>query len=236
MPNNYGPRIVTDNLITYLDAGNSKSYSGSGTVWTDISRNGNNGTLTNGPTFSSDTNGSIVFDGTNDHAVLATPSMMSGSQVSFCVWVKIISTKDGAIIWLEDGNDVRYFSAHLTWGDNSIYFDAGNGQTGSSGGPYDRINKSTTAAERSGWHYWCFTKNSTAGRMRIYLDGGLWHSGTGHNFPVGAASVGLINKMDTVSYTSHHNNAIASIKFYNRELSAVEIIQNYNATKGRFKL
>jgi hypothetical protein len=230
-----GPDLIQDGLVLCLDAANTKSYPGSGTSWVDLSRNGNNGTLTNGPTFSSDANGSIVFDGTNDHAVLATPSIMSGSRVSFCVWVKIISTKNGSIIWLEDGNDIRYFNVHLTWGDNSIYFDAGNG-TGTSGGVFDRINKSTTATERSGWHYWCFTKNSSTGIMRIYLDGTLWHSGTGQNAPVASASMGLINKVDTASDTSHHNNAIASIKFYNRELSAVEILQNYNATKGRFRL
>ena len=66
MPNNYGPRIVTDGLVLCLDAGNSKSYPGSGTAWNDLSRNGNNGTL-NGPTFNSADRGSIVFDGTNDY-------------------------------------------------------------------------------------------------------------------------------------------------------------------------
>ena len=235
MPNYYGPRIVTDGLVLCLDAGNPKSYPGSGTVWTDLSRNNNNGTLTNGPTFSSDDKGSVIFDGTNDYVVLERPSIMSGSQVCFCVWVNITSTKDGAIIWLEDGNDIRYFSVHLTWGDNAIYFDGGNGTGSYPGGVFDRIGKATTAAERSGWHYWCFTKNSTAGTMRIYLDGTLWHSGTGLNSPVASASVGLINKMEA-SYTAYHRNKISLIKFYNRELSASEVLQNYNTTKGRFKL
>jgi hypothetical protein len=229
----YIGNAVKNGLVLYLDAANSKSYVSGSSVWRDLSGNNNSGSLTNGPTFSSDGKGSIVFDGTNDHVILARPSIMSGSQVSFCVWVNITLTRDGSIIWLEDGNDARYFSVHLTWGDNSIYFDGGNG-TGTSGGVFDRINKSTTASERSGWHYWCFTKNSSTGIMRIYLDGKLWHSGTGQNSPVAAASVGLINKMDTVSSTHHHRNAIASIKFYNRELSPAEILENYNATKGRF--
>jgi hypothetical protein len=225
--------VVKNGLVLYLDAANSKSYVSGSNTWFDLSGNNNSGSLTNGPTFSSDVKGNMVFDGTNDHVILARPSIMSGSQVSFCAWVKIISTKDGSIIWLEDGNDARYFSVHLTWGDNSIYFDGGNG-TGTSGGFFDRINKSTTATERSGWHYWCFTKNSSTGIMRIYLDGTLWHSGTGQNAPVAAASLGLINKTDGASYVSHHNNAISSIKFYNRELSPAEILENYNATKGRF--
>ena len=66
MTTSYSPLIVTDGLVMYLDAANPKSYPGTGTTWTDISRNNNNGTLTNGPTFSSANLGSIVFDGSND--------------------------------------------------------------------------------------------------------------------------------------------------------------------------
>ena len=49
-----GPNVVTDGLVLALDAGNAKSYPGSGTSWSDLSGQGNNGTLTNGPTYSSD--------------------------------------------------------------------------------------------------------------------------------------------------------------------------------------
>ena len=66
----HSPRIVTDGLALCLDAGNTKSYSGSGTTWNDLSGNGNTGTLTNGPTYSSDNGGSIFFDGTNDYVSL----------------------------------------------------------------------------------------------------------------------------------------------------------------------
>ena len=47
MATNYNPKIVTDGLVLCLDAANTKSYSGSGTTWTDISGKSNNGTLTN---------------------------------------------------------------------------------------------------------------------------------------------------------------------------------------------
>ena len=63
----YNPNIVTDNLVFCVDAANTKSYSGSGTIWKDISGEDNDGTLVNGPTFSNDNGGSIVFDGTNDY-------------------------------------------------------------------------------------------------------------------------------------------------------------------------
>ena len=61
-----GPNVVEDGLVLALDAGNTKSYPGSGTTWTDLSGKDNNGTLTDGPTFNSANGGSIVFDGTND--------------------------------------------------------------------------------------------------------------------------------------------------------------------------
>src|SRR6056300_246225 len=61
--------IVTDGLVFYVDAGNSNSYPGSGGTWTDLV-GGNDGTLTNGPTYNSGNGGSIVFDGVDD-SVLA---------------------------------------------------------------------------------------------------------------------------------------------------------------------
>ena len=59
-----GPNVIDNGLVLSLDAGNVKSYPGSGTIWYDKSGNNNNGTLTNGPTFSG---GSIVFDGVDDY-------------------------------------------------------------------------------------------------------------------------------------------------------------------------
>ena len=67
-----GPEIAESGLVLALDAGNLKSYPGSGTTWTDLSGGGNTGTLTNGPTYSSANGGSLVFDGTNDYISLSS--------------------------------------------------------------------------------------------------------------------------------------------------------------------
>ena len=66
----HSPSLVTSGLVLCLDAGNPKSYPGSGTTWTDLSGRGNHGTLVNGPTFNSANGGSIVFDGSNDYVEL----------------------------------------------------------------------------------------------------------------------------------------------------------------------
>jgi hypothetical protein len=227
MPN-YGPRIVTDNLIMYLDAANPKSYPGSGASWTDLSGNGCNAALQNGPTFVNANGGYLNFDGTNDYADLANASKITGNQVSFGVWITILNINSvSSIVWLEGGG-IRYFQVHLPAA-NTVYFDAGDG----SGGSYDRVNKNL---EGSGWQYWTFTKNSTAGTMKIYLNGNLWVSGTGKNRPVGIPSIGYIGVGGVGQGIGYAPERVSNMHFYNKELSASEILQNYNATKGRFKL
>ena len=67
MASSIAPNIVTDGLVLYLDAANTKSYPGSGTTWTDIATS-KTGLLINGPTFSNTTSPGIIFDGTNDYA------------------------------------------------------------------------------------------------------------------------------------------------------------------------
>jgi hypothetical protein len=84
-----GGMILSGELATlqlYLDAGNASSYPGSGTTWTDLSGNGRNGTLTNGPTYSSANGGSIVFDGTDDF-VQCTGSL-TVTAATFVTWIR----------------------------------------------------------------------------------------------------------------------------------------------------
>ena len=90
-----GPNIIKDGLVLTLDASSQRSYPGSGTTWYDLSGNGNNGTLTNGPTFDSGNGGSIVFDGTNDYVNGPTTNSVIGnniSLISLSAWVKITGT------------------------------------------------------------------------------------------------------------------------------------------------
>ena len=228
-----GPKIVTDGLVLCLDAGNPKSYPGSGTAWVDISRNGNNGTLINGPTFNSDNIGSIVFDGSNDYVAIPSSSLVSSSQMTFDVWNFGISAQASSVVYFTNGAGHRLLNIHLPFIGNNIFFDAGNGS--GNVGSFDRIFKNATNAEYQGWHYWAFTKNSVAGTMRIYRNGQLWHSGTSLTAPIGAASVSG-NLGGAVDLGGYHIGRIGSAKLYSRELSASEVLQNYNATKGRFKL
>ncbi len=88
---NYSPKIVTDGLVMYLDAANNRSYPGSGTTWTDLSRGGNNVALINGPTYNSTNSGNIVFNGSDDYSI--TPSITNFRTIS--LWIKTSNAGGG---------------------------------------------------------------------------------------------------------------------------------------------
>ena len=78
--------IVTTNLSMFLDAGNASSYPGTGTAWTDLSGNSRNGTLTNGPTYTSADGGAIVFDGTDDFVQCS--GSLTATAATFVIWMR----------------------------------------------------------------------------------------------------------------------------------------------------
>lgn len=97
----HSPKIVTNGLVLALDAANNKSYPGSGVTWYDLSGNGNNGTLTNGPTFNVGNLGSIVFDGTNDYVSFnnsgtSTSFDFGTGDMTFTFWMLPSAWGDGA--------------------------------------------------------------------------------------------------------------------------------------------
>ena len=110
---NYGPKIVRSGLVLTLDAADRKSYAGSGTAWNDLSGNSINGTLTNGPTFSSVNGGSIVFDGIDDFISLGTPSALKFASGSFTVdmWFKTNNAVSPQML-ISYGNDAYAFYIH----------------------------------------------------------------------------------------------------------------------------
>lgn len=90
----------------------------------------------------------------------------------------------------------RVLNVHLPWDNGNIYWDAGN----ASG--FDRIELGAQPAQYEGkWNHWAFTKNAVTGSMKIFLNGNLFHSGTGMtrrmngvvNFKIGSAANGTYN-------------------------------------------
>jgi hypothetical protein len=215
-----GPKISTNGLVLALDAGNRFSYVSGSTTWNDISNNNNNGTLTNGPTFSSANGGSIVFDGADDRVQLSNALITGTGDFTVSAWVKrsIINTNDfimGNYGIGNNGMELYYYSQ------NTIIFYATNVYI-----------FSIVAVTDTNWHFICATKNSGVGN--IYFDGVLNKTQAMNvNIP-GNNPFTLGNGYDYTNEALNGNIAIAQV--YNRALTDQEVLQNYNATKTRFGL
>ena len=220
----YNPGIVTDGLLLHIDAGNPKCYPGSGVTLSNIVST-TQATNTSGATFDSGNFRTLSYDGIDDLTNLPISSIPSGTQVTVCVWQNISNVSSRSTFWMAAGGN-RTIQAHVPWSDNNVYWDCGD-----SGSSFDRINKATTAAERTGWHYWVFTKNSSTQNMFIYLDGVQWHSGSAKTFNMSVATSGTLGGL---AGNFLFSGRIGLFSMYNIELNALQILQNFNATRRRF--
>ena len=228
MSGKIGPDINENGLILHLDAANNKSYPGTGTTWTDLSGNGNNGTLTNGPTFNAANMGSIVFDGTNDYIYRSSLSNFNSSTYTILLWGKFVSVSSSGILFNLGRSPSDANSEAQLYYNNSrlVYWDYDGSMA------FNFIQSSGTLSTNV-YQYLGFTKNSTNGTF--YING--YSSGTGtaafdanistNDFTIGA------DIRDSINYV---NGNISQFLLYNRVLTASEVLQNYNATKSRFGL
>jgi len=224
----HSPSIVTDGLVLCLDAGNTKSYPGSGTTWADLSGNGNNGTLTNGPTYSSANGGSIVFDGNNDYVAptgLTDSFLQANWTASFWVNFNTLNTTtfgsyDRTL--LQHGSSNLRGGLHLCQRNTRIYF-----------GLYTDDLEATTLLTTGGWYNVVFTLNNSTYAKQIYLNGVLDNSHTGGGSYGGTGNNARIGGV-VLTFGLYFDGFMPLCNFYNRVLTASEIQQNFNALRGRF--
>ena len=209
-----------DGLVLCLDSGNTRSYPGSGTTWTDLSGNLRNGTLTNGPTYSSANGGSIVFDGIDDYAIVGDLSL---SRYSIESWFRPTSfPNNGAstISSVYNGSRVNFKIGYEAQG--SVMY----------GGFYDggwRYTPAVTTVLNT-WQQIIFTYNGSS--LVIYSNGVLVGSTAYVGTPASdGQGIRIGRRWDFAEYFVGN---ISITRIYNRPLSAAEIQQNFNATRGRF--
>lgn len=216
-----GPQIVRDGLVLYLDAGNKKSYPASGTTWTDITGNGNNGTLVNGPTFDSSNGGSIVFDGVNDRVDGTLINNIDNSPFTISVWLKPRSFGSRTYFSLGTGiGDLRRRIHLRLVSPTSIRFGMWN----------DDLNTTLLNVDNQWTNIICSLSNNFI--QQVYQNGIFRGSRVAGGFFIGNNSY-RIGSWDGEEFI---NTDISQVQIYNRALTPEEIQQNYNATKGRFNL
>ena len=227
--------VVKNGLVLYLDAASSKSYPGSGTNWVDLTGNGNDGTLTNGPTFSSENKGSIGFDGGDDLIEIPyTPSAnITGLNLTLSCWIRASTVANsnagaGLIVRGSGQNDGLYEMLLLPSGSKNYAFfrmyQVGN-----------YWPKLTPIELNTYYHICCVYDNGTA---RNYINGVQEGTGSVMNSNIVGGSSAVINKLRVGNRfsdgTARFSGRMSQVQIYNRALSAAEILENYNATKGRF--
>ena len=223
----YNPGLVSDGLVLALDAGNPKSYPGSGTTWTDLSGNGNNGTLINGVGYSGSSGGSLSFDASNDYSNCGNNSSLSFGSGNFnsSLWIKTSSTSGAD--WM--GVISKYSGGTGLW----IQLNPSNRYVGFGWDGSNYMVSSTSVASGTWRHVSCQRTSSTGGE--IYVDGNLVMSSS--SLPTKSSNTAVQLDVGRINISGRYfNGNIAQASIYNRSLTAAEIKQNYDALRGRFGL
>jgi len=225
----HSPRIVTDGLVLALDAGNTKSYPGTGITWNDLSLNKNNATLV-GPTYQTTDGGRFNFDGNNDYVNnLSTALSDSFWQANWTasLWVRfdtINTTTSGS-------NDKCLVSHGQNSTPNGLSLNNRNSRIHHS--LYGDFYQSTSTITTNTWYNVVYTLNNSTFGGQIYLNGIFDNSGTFGGAYGGTGSNTQI--ADTVlNFGLPFDGQMGKCDFYNRVLTSTEIKQNYDAHRGRY--
>ena len=208
--------IVTSNLQLYYDFGNASCYSGSGTTINDLSGNGNNGTLSNG-SYSSNNSGYFAFTGSSSG--ITTSYKIPGAARSHSYWVYFTTLSHASGYQLSGTQESGAYTYIGIQNGGQVYFYMGSSTGGAIG----------TTLVTNTWYNLCQTISSS-GAVTLYLNGSSIYTTT--------ASVG--NTATANFYVGNINNShnitgnMAMVLLYTSELTAAQVLQNYNAVKGRY--
>ena len=228
--------IVTNGLVLALDAADRNSYPGSGTTWTDLSGNGNNGTMYGSIPFGTDVTSCFDFAtvtgiGPGNASANASLGFTFNSNMipttgnfTFSCWIKNpnASVSQTGLFSNSIAGDGYRFGVGL----NGIYVLIGPTYT-------EFVIPFSSTLSSSLWYNVVAVFSRTTASILLYLNGVFQNSGS---IPVsqtafnGAQVPGLVRSACCGIYTGK----LAGFSAYNRALTAAEVSQNFNALRGRF--
>lgn len=207
------PSLVTSGMIMCLDAANPRSYPGTGTTIYDATGNGYNGTLVNGPTYSTANGGVITVDGINDYIDVPGINLSTSSYTIFGAARYV--TVSGRIINAKGNN---WLMGH--WGGTTENYYAEGWVSASSAGAAD-----------TNWRIYAATWNSSTDQAALYTNGVLT---SGPNTSASAGPNGLGIGCYIPGGTEWSNGQFGFVMAYNTVLTADQITQNFTALRGRY--
>lgn len=219
------PDITRSSLIVNLDAAEPDSYPGSGTNWNDLAGGTDDGTLENGVGYSTANGGILTLDGTNDSVTLGTPDFFSNDG------------RLGSIEWIVNmDNFTSGGETDRFWGGNGgsfeCRFDASN-QLVFDIGASSSLTSNKTDWSANTWYVLCFTWNTRFNRSSFYVNGTLDNTGTA-TFISLTTSESPFRLGKSGGSASYMDGKYAAFRVYGRELTNMEIFQNFYAVRTRF--
>jgi hypothetical protein len=223
-----GP-IITSGLVLHLDAGNTSSYPGSGTTWTDLSGNNNHGTLINGPTYSSTNSGSIVLDGSNDYIDFGNSASLRAiggtTNITVSAWVYYSAYGGGGQSY--SVITVKGSLGTWTWLMEN-YLDKFWFRIGAGGADVSVSDVSTH--QLNVWYNVVGTYDGS--NMRLYVNGVLKNTKPQTGTLATNTETAKIGTWQGTDYNL--TGRVSNVSIYNRVLTAAEVLENYNALRPRF--
>lgn len=222
----HGASVVRNGLALLLDAANIKSYPGSGSAWTDLSGLTGSSTLYNSPTFSSNF---LTFNGSTQYAV--APINLNFTQGTISMWVYPTAASD------------NNFCVYTNNAPNSAYTHQLGISTANklkvyvydSGAVIARLSTGTTTLSLNTWYNFSLVWLNGS-YFKGYINGveettsaltTAWASGS--NFWLGSNTGG-----GSGAPAAFFAGRISSTNVYNRALTPAELLQNFNALRGRY--
>ena len=226
-----GPEIAESGLVLALDAGNLKSYPGSGTTWTDIIGRGNTGTLTNGPTYSNQNGGSIVFNGVNNYVENLSPNLGISGDTSVTLSCWFFNSKNTS-----NNQALLVYGNGSTGGDSISILLRNLSFYASFNGGLDAVIADNVYALNT-WNNVVVTKTPGAinTTTKLYLNGvEQTITSASSSTPSLSSRVVRVARWTADASPFYLQGGVSAALIYNRALSAAEVLQNYNSLKNRF--
>lgn len=244
MATRYSPKIVTNGLVYCVDGSNPKSYIGTGTSVRDLTRSGTNGTMLSGASFNSANGGTFAFDGIDDGIIFANRFSIG---TNFTGTIEFFFKGTGAIF-----SNYRSTSAcgdaliSLNYGavtNNRVVYMINSNP----GPPYEYLMPSSVVLSTSSYNYCSlgisipYGSNATVTASGRYFINGSFENVTASfyssNLQVAYTQVDLGRRLNfTYGNPTYLSGNIGCVRAYNRLLTDLEVVQNYNATKTKFNL
>ena len=235
-----GPNIVEDGLVLALDAANTKSYPRSGTDWINLSDTSITGSLLDGPTFSGQNGGTIVFD-TFDNAkvsrITGVTAFTSSSNYTISCWVYVNTSQDYSTynyknILTRRGRAVDDGRAGGGTNYNLVYQSSSASIGVSTANSVGQINFLLAPFETNKWNYVAAVYSWTTSLLTAYVN----NQPTSTPLTITGSIIGSedLGIMQTQGISNNTAGKLSMIMIHNRALSPQEVLQNFNATRGRF--